>query len=352
MTDKHLELYKKYRPRTWDAMIGQDRIVQDLKNMAITKKVPTGLLFGGNPGSGKTTAAFILAKALNCDYTDENGDPCNECNTCKSIDNGSQPGINYIAMANNGSADDVRKITNNARLSQPVKQQVWILDEVQNLSPQAFDSLLVPLESENMKALFILCTTEPEKVRQAVMSRLQIRNFLPVSDKILAKHLAKISANEGWFKKDDENNKITPENIKDILQISDGSVRNAISNLEAFIATGIIHTGSAQLVLETILNEDIQEFYKLSNAIQENGESYIKILETIYKLFLEAMISKTSKKQLSLLEKRITDKMSPNIIFWTLDTIGTGLMSMNNKVIDYKILFETILLKIHLKTHK
>lgn len=353
MSEQNLELYKKYRPRTWEQVVGQKSVVESLRNTVLNgaENCPTGFLFAGGPGSGKTTCALILAKALNCENPTDNGNPCNECDTCKSIDSMTNPGIQYFSMANDGSADFVRKMVNDAKIKQPVNKQIIIADEVQNLSNQAFDALLIPLESEKMKTTFIFCTTEPEKVRSAVLSRLQVRNFTPVDNKTLGNHLVNISKQEGWIN-DDGKNKVNIDDLKAILDISGGSVRNAIGNLDTFIQTGTINTGSSQEILNSILNKKPIELYNISNKMLENGESYIKTMEKIYRILLNALIKKASGEKLNNIENQIIKTMNPNIILWALDTIGEGLKSMSSKVIDYKILFETTMMKILLKISK
>ena len=356
MTD-NLELYKKYKPRTWEDMVGQEKVIESLRKDVLKgpDKIPTGFVFGGKPGTGKTSSAFVFAKAINCENPTEDGNPCNECKTCKSIDNQVCPGVHYISMANNGGVDDARRIVNDARVSQPIKKQIFILDEPQNISNSAFDAFLTPLESETMKSTFIFCTTEPEKIRQAVLSRCQVRNFRDVSDKALGNHLIKISEKEGWLDKENpEESIITPSVIRDILDISDGSVRNAIGNLQSFISTGIVSTGSTEEMINAILDKKPIALYNISSKMSDNGESYSASLNRMYKIFLGALIKATSgnKKKINQIEERIINKLSPQQILAILDIIGNATFLMTNKVVDYKIVYEVHLMRVLMKIPK
>lgn len=354
---ENLELYKKYKPKRWEDMVGQEKVIESLRKDVLNgpDKIPTGFVFGGKPGTGKTSSAFIFAKAINCEHPTEDGNPCNECKTCKSIDNQVCSGVHYISMANNGGVEDVRRIVNDARVSQPIKKQIFILDEPQNISNSAFDAFLTPLESETMKSTFIFCTTEPEKIRQAVLSRCQVRNFRDVSNKDLGNHLIKISEKEGWLDKEDpENSIITPSIIRDILDVSDGSVRNAIGNLQSFISTGIVSTGSTEEILEALLDRKPIALYNISSKMQENGESYSASLGRMYKIFLGALIKSTSKenKKITKIEDKIIKKLKPMQILAILDILGNASILMTNKVVDYKIIYETHLMKILMKIPK
>lgn len=281
-----------------------------------------------------TSAAFILAKALNCDHVDEDGNPCNECKTCRAIENNTMPGINYISMANKGSVDDVRQIVQAAKLAQPVKKQVWICDEVQNLSTQAFDSLLVPLESDNMKALFVFCTTEPNKVRDAVYSRLQPRSFYPVSNKELGKLLYKIVENEGF--KD-----VTMDDLKDITRHARGSVRNAIAGLEAFVTNGVIPESFEYRVLKCLTEGSAQDLFVLTEEMDKQAVSFVGAMEDLYRKFTEILVAPKSK-----IEKSLRAVLGDRGIILVLDIISGSLFSMSSKVVDHRILYEATLAKI------
>lgn len=229
MTEQHIELYKKYKPATWDDLIGQTKTARSLQMAVVKKKIPTAFLFSGIRGTGKTSSAFLLAKSLNCLNPQPRGNPCNLCETCHNIDNGSQIGVNYISMANKGSVDDIRQLVGQAKLSQPVEKPIWILDEVHNLSKAAFDALLIPLEDARMPSLFILCSTEIDKIPQTILSRVQSRNFTLVDSDTLLEHLKMIDKKEGLNADEDQ--------MMNAIRRGRGSVRDTLSSFESILAT-------------------------------------------------------------------------------------------------------------------
>lgn len=227
--EKYLELYKRHRPNKWGQLVGQLDVAKTLKSAVVHDKLPTAYGFFGERGCGKTSAALILAKAINC-LNPEDGNPCNKCDICISIDRGNQIGVNYISMANKGSVDDVREIVRDARLSSTINRQVFILDEVHTLSKQAFDALLIPLEDNKMPALFILCSTEIQKIPQTVISRIQSRNFNLVDSATMTKYLEHLVKKDGLD--------IDKAGIDAAVRIGRGSVRDSLSALESVADLG------------------------------------------------------------------------------------------------------------------
>lgn len=269
-----VELYKRFRPNTWDGLIGQDKVAASLKNAVLSNRIPTAFLFSGPRGTGKTSAAFILAKALNCENRKSNGDPCNECYICEGIDNNNLIGFNYISMANKGSVDDVRSIVNQATLNQPVNKQVWILDEVHNLSKQAFDSLLIPVEKKKMDALFIFCTTEIEKIPQTILSRVWQRKLKLVEPKTMTQYLEDLVKNNSL--------NISEEQIQDAVRMGRGSVRDSLSALDEIIDVGSSSNSFGDRLLEALSDHSIPSILSIIAEANNENINFRDFAEQLY----------------------------------------------------------------------
>lgn len=261
---EHVEIYKKYRPEKWEELIGQQKTADSLRAAVVKDKLPTAYGFFGPRGCGKTSSAILLAKAVNCPNLTPTGNPCNTCETCENIENNSQIGVSYISMANRGSVDDVRELVQKARLSLPVKKQVWILDEVQNLSRAAFDALLIPIEEKNMPSLFIFCSTEADKIPQTILSRIQSRRFTLVSPDDMEPLIRNIIA--------EENLTISEELINDCIRQGRGSVRDTLTALETIVSTGETRYSVGGQLLEALAERNIPK--TLSIISEGNSEGY------------------------------------------------------------------------------
>ncbi len=274
MAERHLELYKLYRPKNWRGVIGQDKVVKSLKGAVAAGKVPTAYAFLGERGCGKTSAALILAKAINC-LNPSDGDPCNECDVCKNIDNGAQIGVNYISMANKGSVDDVREIVQQARLATPLNRQVWILDEVHNLSKQGFDALLIPLEDPKMPSLFILCSTEANKIPQTIISRVQSRKFSLVGENIMTKYVKAVIKKEEL--------ELDDASIETVVRMGRGSVRDTLTALERVSETGETFANYGGRLLEAFAKQSLGD--SLAVIAEASAEDEVKGRELAEQLF-------------------------------------------------------------------
>lgn len=223
-------LFKRYRPNKWEKFVGQEKTAESLRNSILSGKISGAYGFFGPRGCGKTSAALLMAKALNCENPPGDGNPCNQCEVCKAIDSKTQLGVKIISMANDGGVDSVREIVRKAWLKQPVKVPVIILDEAHNLTKQAFEALLDPLGEKGLKTIFILCSTKPESFPDTVMSRIQKRNFRLVGKKAMSEHVMEVVESEGL--------NVNEETIRSAVSAGKGSVRDTLTELEYLIETG------------------------------------------------------------------------------------------------------------------
>lgn len=274
MSGTYVELYKKYRPGAWSDLIGQQRVASSLRAAVVNNSLPTAYGMFGPRGTGKTSAAMLLAKSLNCLNPQAGGNPCNTCEVCVAIDSNSQMGVNYVSMANQGSVDDVRSIVQKARLGQPVKKQIWVLDEVHNLSKPAFDSLLIPLEERSMPSLFILCSTEVDKIPQTIMSRIQQRKFTLVSPDDMRPYLKGIVAKESLA--------ATDEMIDEAIRTGKGSVRATLSALEDIVVTGSSSTSFGERLIESLADLNLPGVLAVVSEANSDGYDGRDLAEDLF----------------------------------------------------------------------
>ena len=244
-------LYNKWRPQKWDEVVGQQHIVQTLRNAVVGGRVAHAYLFAGPRGTGKTTAARLLAKAVNCLNPDPAARPCNECIHCLAVNEGRFLDLIEIDAASNTSVEDVRDLRDKINFTPNQGQyKVYIIDEVHMLSTAAFNALLKTLEEPPAHAIFILATTEMHKIPATVLSRCQRHEFrrVPIDDII------------GQLKRIVESEKLTaePEALTLIARQSAGGMRDAISLLDQMASTGQeITLGMTQTVLGTATSQTV-----------------------------------------------------------------------------------------------
>jgi len=220
----YVSLYRKWRPQTFADVIGQDHVVGTLVNAIQSGQVHHALLFTGTRGTGKTSTARILAKALNCERG-PTPEPCNVCDACRSITDGTNLDVVEIDAASHGSVDDARDLRERASYSPAAaRYKVYIVDEAHMVTPQGFNAMLKVLEEPPEHVRFVFCTTEPHKVIEAIRSRCQRHDFRRVRTALLADYFAKICAAEGVD--------VEPAAVESVARAADGSVRDGLSRLD------------------------------------------------------------------------------------------------------------------------
>ena len=223
-------LYRKFRPLQFNEIVGQEHITKTLKNQIMAGRVGHAYLFNGGRGTGKTSAAKVLARAINC-LNPQDGEPCNKCEVCKAALSGSLTDIVEMDAASNNSVEDVRSIREEVNFLPTVaKYRVYIIDEVHMLSTGAFNALLKTLEEPPEHVKFILATTEPQKLPATILSRCQRFDFKKISEENIEKRLKYVC--------EESKIEITKEALKLISVLSEGAMRDALSILERCVQDG------------------------------------------------------------------------------------------------------------------
>ena len=257
-------LYRKFRPLKFADMVGEDHITTTLKNQIIADRVGHAYLFNGGRGTGKTTSAKILARAVNC-LNPKDGEPCNECEICKEILDGSLTDVVEMDAASNNSVDDIRSIRDEVNfLPTKAKYRVYIIDEVHMLTTGAFNALLKTLEEPPEHVKFILATTEPQKLPTTILSRCQRFDFKKITNENIIKRLKVICK--------ESNIEISEEALELIAVLSEGAMRDAISILERCCQESTEEI-NANLVKELVGIPSLEYISKITKAIFENNEA-------------------------------------------------------------------------------
>ncbi len=266
-------LYRKFRPQTFDSVIGQEHIVRTLKNQMKTGRVSHAYLFCGTRGTGKTSTAKIFARAINCPHPTEEGEPCNECAVCQDILAGRSVNVIEIDAASNNGVDNIREIREEVKYPPTQgKYKVYIIDEVHMLSTAAFNALLKTLEEPPAHVIFILATTDPQKVPATILSRVQRFDFRRITTETIAETLMGYLQAEG--------HRATPEAVRYVAQLGDGSMRDSLSILDQCLA----FFSGEEVTLEKVLD--------IMGAVDQ----------TIFFEMTEALAKKDSKKTMTLVE--------------------------------------------------
>ena len=250
-------LYRTYRPTTFDEVAGQQHIVRTIKNALKTGKIAHAYLFAGPRGTGKTTMAKLLAKALNCEHGI--GCQCNECKNCVAINEGTHPDVLEIDAASNNGVDEIRDLIDKVKYGTILgRYKVYIIDEVHMMTPGAFNALLKTLEEPPEHVIFILATTEPHKILPTILSRCQRYDFSKVADNDIKERIATVLNKEEI--------QYNEEAINLIVSLADGGMRDALSILDQVLAYSGNHL-NVDDILDMFALESTEEKIELLNSI-------------------------------------------------------------------------------------
>src|SRR6056297_125267 len=261
---------RKYRPDTFDSVVGQQAITATLKNAIKNNHLGHAYLFSGPRGVGKTTCARIFAKTINCKHLSDTIEACNECESCTSFNENRAYNIHELDAASNNSVDDIRSLTEKVRIPPQVgKYSVYIIDEVHMLSQQAFNAFLKTLEEPPVHAIFILATTEKHKIIPTILSRCQIYDFNRIRVDDAVNYLKHIAESEGITYEEDA--------LNVIAQKADGAMRDALSIFDQVVS---FSGGNIQYqkVLDNLNVLDYEYFFTITDAFLEGNTSKILVV--------------------------------------------------------------------------
>ena len=339
-------LYRKYRPKVFDDVVGQEHITSTLQNEIKTDKLSHAYLFTGSRGTGKTTCARILAKAINC-LDPKDGNPCNECEVCRAIDSEATLDVTEIDAASNNSVDNIRDLRDEVNMAPALcRYRVYIIDEVHMLSMQAFNALLKTLEEPPPYVKFILATTEVQKLPVTILSRCQRFDFKRVSAESMKKRMDRIAELEGFS--------IDGEAASLVARLADGGMRDALSMLDRCVGrsenvtvdvvsavAGL--TGKTHLfgLADSVASRSPSKALSLINELYGNSFDMERLCSELIAHFRALMIAKTLKDPEAVListaeeiaeYKEQSSRFSLESLLLCIDTLQSALASIKQGV--------------------
>ena len=337
-------LYRRYRPRRFGELRGQDHIVRALRNSVINNREGQAYLFSGPRGTGKTSTARILAKVLNCE-SPVDGEPCCACASCVAVESGTSYDVIELDAASNNGVQDVRDLIDRAALGSPGRHRVFILDEVHMLSTGAEAALLKTLEEPPPHVVFVLATTDPQKVSETIRSRTQHLQFhlLPIHD--LEEHVRFVVQDAGL--------EVTDEAIQQVLVQGGGSARDTLSALELVVAAGGVAEETVDLdeFVDSIIDGDPGRVLSAVAFAVQQGRDARSLGEELIRHLREAFLTQMAPELVQLPSERAehvaawAQRMGNGTIVRSMEVIGDALIEMR-RAPDARLLLEVALMKL------
>ena len=351
-------LYRQYRPKVFDQVLGQDKVINVLKNQIKNENFSHAYLFAGERGCGKTSAAKIFAKAINC-LNPKDGSPCLECENCKAIEEETSLDVVEMDAASNRRIDDIRNLRDNVIYPPAnLKYKVYIIDEAHMITREAFNALLKIMEEPPKHLVFILATTEIEKIPKTILSRVQKFEFNKIDSSKIKEQINIILK--------DQNVKMENEAIDLIIRKAKGAMRDALSILDQVLSfdkedfllkdvefiLGSVDFEKIDKLVTSILIKDQKESLKNLISIRDDGKSNLDIVDSLINFYRDLMILKVSsddknfenEERLKLLKDKVSD-VSIERILTSLDVLNDYFIKINNSS-NTDILCEVLVLRL------
>ena len=352
-------LYRKWRPKLFSDVVGQDHVTKTLQNEIKLNRIGHAYLFIGSRGTGKTSCAKIFAKAVNC-LENVDGNPCGQCEICDEIEKSKVMDIVELDAASNNGVNDIREICDSANFTPAkAKYRVYIIDEVHMLSQGAFNALLKTLEEPPSHVIFILATTEAHKIPATILSRCQRFEFNKIKPENIKNRLLYIA--------EKENIELSEKAASIIARLSDGAMRDALTILDKCMGVtsnitedevtnivGIENSENLFYLAESIIDQKIDKVFEIVESLNKGSKNFSNICEEMINLFRNLMIIKSVDNGMDLVSlssedyeklKALAEKVSIDKIIYILDELSSSLNKMS-KVINPKIEFEMCFVKL------